>query len=135
MLRDGLAHGEATQPSLTRPHAAAREKLALVRTEATHVHHAPQFTRGDLFTAAHEGVVGGDTEIVRWAEESVEQRTDGEVFRKLAPMRRGKRIAFRGVDLAEPVRAIERRQTARAFGRACAGYGAAIASDVDRVDA
>src|SRR5204863_6767464 len=109
---DDCAGDGAAEPALAGPHAAADEGLYLVRPLRAEPHRAADLTGGDLLAAA-------DDDLVRRIEHAggrlikrVEKRPDRPLARQRGADRCGAAVAFGGIDAAEQVSRVERRQPA-----------------------
>ena len=72
-LRDDLGDGGAAQPALARAHAAAQERLELVRAIGADCDRLADLAGGDLLAAANNGVVGGDAKRRRRAVKAIDE--------------------------------------------------------------
>ena len=127
------AHDGTTNSSLTRPHAAARKSLDLVRTDSAEPNRLTDFAGGNFLAAADNGFVSGrDQNRAARPVKAIQERP-----RYLLALERGAdwpraAVALRLVDMSEQHRGIERCKLSRQARRFRTADPACIPGDRNR---
>jgi glycerol-3-phosphate dehydrogenase len=100
--RDDFGHRQSAQAPLARAHAAAREKLELIWTQAAKRHCLPDRARRHLLAAACQSVIGGNSETLRRTIHAVKPWPDRKIRPQVRPELARTRIALRAAGQGLP---------------------------------